>query len=70
MILVPRNLRSPLRPADIRARTEVLKYVESEKTEPVLNHINTLTTGVCYLIIDLQPSAKTLADGRNAHINL
>ena len=58
------------RPADIYLCTDVLEHVEPEKTESVLNHINTLSTGVCYLIIDLLPAAKTLADGRNAHINL
>ena len=65
-----KKFAKPPRPADILLCTDVLEHVEPEKTESVLNHINTLTTGVCYLIIDLLPAAKTLADGRNAHINL
>ena len=65
-----KKFAEPPRPADILLCTDVLEHVEPEKTECVLNHINTLTTGVCYLIIDLLPAAKTLADGRNAHINL
>jgi len=36
----------------------------------VLREIHGLTRQFCYLVIDLQPAAKTLADGRNAHILL
>ena len=57
-------------PADILLCTDVLEHVEPEKTEEVLNHIHSLTINVSYIIIDLLPAAKSLSDGRNAHINL
>ena len=65
-----KKFSEPPLPADIVLCTDVLEHVEPEKTEEVLKHINRLTINVCYLIIDLLPAAKTLADGRNAHINL
>ena len=65
-----KEFAEPPLPADILLCTDVLEHVEPEKIKEVLEHINTLTINVCYLIIDLLPATKTLADGRNAHINL
>ena len=38
--------------------------------DAVLRDIHSLTRQFCYLVIDLQPAVKKLADGRNAHILL
>ena len=38
--------------------------------DAVLADIKHLTNKFCYLVIDLQPAVKKLADGRNAHILL
>ena len=40
-----------------------------QSIDAVLDVAN-LTKNFCYLVIDLQPTVKTLPDGRNAHILL
>ncbi|WP_250398915.1 methyltransferase domain-containing protein [Synechococcus sp. MU1648] len=55
---------------DIVSCLDVLEHVELDSIDHVLNEINDLTNNFCYLVIDLQPAVKTLADGRNAHILL
>ena len=57
-------------PAEFVVCIDVLEHVEPDYTENVLRHIQNLTTKLCYLSIALTPAAKTLPDGRNAHINL
>ena len=57
-------------PADFLICTDVLEHVEPECTDAVLDHIAALTKRVAFLSISLRPAVKTLADGRNAHINL
>ena len=38
--------------------------------DAVLKDIHRLTKRFCYVVVDLQPAVKKLADGRNAHILL
>ena len=56
--------------ADILTCIDVLEHVELSSVDDVLQDISSLTSKICFLSIDLQPSVKTLADGRNAHIML
>lgn len=58
------------RPADLVICTDVMEHVEPECTSAVLDHIASLTNRVVFFAISLIPANKTLADGRNAHINL
>jgi hypothetical protein len=60
----------PEEPADIVTCLDVLEHIEMESIDAVLRDIKALTRRFCYLVIDLQPAVKTLADGRNAHILL
>ena len=60
----------PKHPIDILTCIDVLEHVELSAVDSVLNDIDTLTGHFCLLMIDLQPSVKTLDNGRNAHIML
>lgn len=62
--------RRPNAAADILTCLDVLEHVEHACIDEVLKEIAALTNQFCYLVIDLQPAAKTLPDGRNAHILL
>lgn len=57
-------------PVDILTCLDVLEHIEMDSIDAVLREIAALTRRFCYLVIDLQPAQKTLADGRNAHILL
>ncbi|MBM5785817.1 MAG: class I SAM-dependent methyltransferase [Cyanobacteria bacterium K_DeepCast_35m_m1_288] len=63
-------MHKPGQPVDILTCLDVLEHIEMESIDAVLKDIKSLTRGFCFLIIDLQPAAKKLADGRNAHILL
>lgn len=58
------------KPADFVICTDVLEHVEPECTKAVLDHIASLTKKIALFSVSLVPAHKTLADGRNAHINL
>ena len=60
----------PSDPVDIVTCLDVLEHIEMSSIDAVLRDIHQLTKHFCYLVIDLQPAVKTLADGRNAHILL
>ena len=57
-------------PADLVICTDVLEHVEPQCTKAVLDHIASLTQRIVFFSISLTKANKTLADGRNAHINL
>lgn len=57
-------------PADFLICTDVMEHVEPECTKAVLDHIASLTRRVVFFSISLDKAQKTLADGRNAHVNL
>ena len=67
---IPAFEAKPEAPADILTCLDVLEHTELASIDAVLRDIYTLTRRFCYLVIDLQPAVKTLADGRNAHILL
>jgi len=60
----------PTNPVDILTCLDVLEHIEMTSIDAVLRDIHALTRRFCYLVIDLQPAVKTMADGRNAHILL
>ncbi len=60
----------PDNPSDIVTCLDVLEHIEMDSIDAVLRDIYDLTGRFCYLVIDLQPAIKELADGRNAHILL
>ena len=60
----------PSQAVDILTCLDVLEHIEMASVDAVLRDIHGLTRHFCYLVIDLQPAVKTLADGRNAHILL
>tara|TARA_B100000674_G_scaffold186800_1_gene151738 strand:- start:2654 stop:3328 length:675 start_codon:yes stop_codon:yes gene_type:complete len=55
---------------DIVTCLDVLEHIELDTIDNVITDIKNYTNNFCYLVIDLQPAVKTLADGRNAHILL
>ena len=60
----------PTKPSDVLLCLDVLEHIEMKSIDAVLRDIHALTNQFCYLVIDLQPAVKKLADGRNAHILL
>ncbi|MDA9638942.1 class I SAM-dependent methyltransferase [Synechococcus sp. AH-779-G23] len=56
--------------SDILTCLDVLEHIEISSIDAVLQDIHKLTRNFCYLVVDLQPAVKKLADGRNAHILL
>jgi 2-polyprenyl-3-methyl-5-hydroxy-6-metoxy-1,4-benzoquinol methylase len=56
--------------ADVVICTDVLEHVEPDKIQSVLRHIHCLARKAIFLSVALDPTAKTLSDGRNAHILL
>ena len=60
----------PKESSDILTCLDVLEHVDIDTVDTVLEDIHELTSRFCFLIIDLQPSVRTLSDGRNAHILL
>lgn len=67
---IPKYAEKPIDPVDILTCLDVLEHIEMDSIDAVLRDIHSLTKGFCYLVIDLQPAVKKLADGRNAHILL
>lgn len=57
-------------PADCVACTDVLEHVEEDRIDRVLDHLCGLTRKVLFVVISLIETAKTLSDGRQAHILL
>ena len=55
---------------DIVTCLDVLEHIELASIDAVISDIAEITKKFSYLVIDLQPAVKTLADGRNAHILL
>ena len=57
-------------PFDIVTCLDVLEHIDIDSIDAALQDIKRLTKLFCYVIIDLQPAVKRLADGRNAHVLL
>ena len=62
--------KRPTESIDLVTCLDVLEHVEMESIDVVLDDIKRLTKRFCYVVVDLQPAVKTMADGRNAHILL
>lgn len=56
--------------ADIVVCTDVMEHVEDRCLEAVIEHLSTLTRKLLFLVVSLVPTAKTLSDGRQAHISI
>lgn len=56
--------------ADIVTCTEVLEHIEPERLDAVIAHLQMLARKAIYLVVTIQPSNKTLSDGRNAHLTI
>ena len=54
--------------ADLVICTDVLEHIEPECLDAVLDHIHGLSRTVTLLGVSMQAAAKTLPDGRNAHL--
>lgn len=57
-------------PADLVVCTDVLEHVEPDRIDAVLTHLCGLARKVLFVVISLVETAKTLSDGRQAHILL
>jgi len=55
-------------PADLVICTDVLEHIEPERLPAVLADLARLTRRALFVIVNLEPSNKTLSDGRNAHL--
>jgi hypothetical protein len=64
---VPAYSAQPV-PAEMVACIDVLEHIEPECLLAVLDDLKRLTLGVLFATIATGPAAKTLSDGRNAHL--
>lgn len=55
-------------PAEMVACIDVLEHIEPACLDDVLDHLKRLTLKIGYFTIHCGPAAKTLQDGRNAHL--
>ena len=67
---VERWAKRPQSPHDILTCLDVLEHIEIDLIDDTIKDIKSLTKRFCFIIIDLQPAVKKLADGRNAHVLL
>lgn len=62
------ELATPPSSAELLTCTDVLEHIEPENIDNVLDHIQSIATRFVFLVIPTGPAAKTLPDGRNAHL--
>lgn len=60
----------PPSPADLVVCTDVLEHIEPDLVDNVLADLGRLALRGLFVVISLVPTAKTLSDGRQAHISL
>lgn len=65
---VPKLAGAPT-PAPLVTCIDVLEHVEPDCIDSVLDHLKSLAEAVLFVTIHTGPAAKTLSDGRNAHVN-
>jgi hypothetical protein len=65
---VPEFSKKPRATFDVVACCDVLEHVEPDCLEYVLGDVFCYARRAVYLVISTRPAAKTLADGRNAHL--
>ena len=56
--------------ADLVVCTDVLEHVEPDKLSAVLQHLHLLARKAVFVVVSLVETAKTLSDGRNAHLTI
>lgn len=54
--------------ADLVVCTDVLEHIEPDKLDNVLAHLKLLARQAVFMVVNLRPASKVLADGRNAHL--
>lgn len=64
---IPKYAARPVK-ADLVVCTDVLEHIEPECLDDVLKDLSDLTRKVGFFVVATRPAAKTLADGRNAHL--
>jgi 2-polyprenyl-3-methyl-5-hydroxy-6-metoxy-1,4-benzoquinol methylase len=57
-------------PADLVVCTDVLEHIEPACIWNVMEHLKSVTKQACFMVVSLVETAKTLSDGRQAHILL
>ena len=62
--------KRPEGPHDIVTCLDVLEHVEIGSIDSTIREIESLSGLFCYVVVELQPAVKRLADGRNAHVLL
>jgi hypothetical protein len=65
---VPKFADLPI-PAQMVTCIDVLEHIEPDCLDAVLDHLKKLTEVILFCTVHTGPAAKTLPDGRNAHIN-
>lgn len=63
-----KGFEDPPDPADMVVCTDVLEHIEPECLDAVLNDLKRVTRKKGFFVIATRRAAKTLADGRNAHL--
>ena len=56
------------KPADLVCCIDVLEHIEPELIDNVINDLQKITKNLGFFTIHMGPAAKTLIDGRNAHL--
>ena len=64
---VPEHSDEP-EPAQMVTCIDVLEHIEPDCLDDVLDHLEDLTEQVLFATVHTGPAAKTLPDGRNAHL--
>ncbi len=62
------ELSAPAEPADFVVCTDVLEHIEPDLLDNVLDDLQRVTKGHGFFNVATYPAAKTLSDGRNAHL--
>lgn len=57
-------------PAELVACIDVMEHIEPHCIDSVLDHIQSLAQRWVYFNISTRPAARTLSDGRNAHLTV
>lgn len=55
-------------PADLVVCIDVLEHIEPDCLDSVLDHIKAKAKHLAFVTVHTGPAAKTLSDGRNAHL--
>lgn len=62
------GIDTPPHPADLVVCGDVLEHIEPDCLEYVLDDLKRLAKRHIFLVVNMRPAKKFLADGRNAHL--